>query len=806
MSKKKAKSSKKTAETSDYNAESIHVLKGLAAVRKRPAMYIGSTGSIGLHHLVYEVVDNSIDEALAGYCDRVEVTIHLDNSITVEDNGRGIPVDWHEKEGKSAAEVVMTMLHAGGKFDHKSYKVSGGLHGVGVSVVNALAERCELEVRREGKVYTQSYERGVPTTPLEEKGKTRRRGTRTWFKPDPEVFEELEYSFDILAQRLRELSFLNSGLHIAIVDERTEKRHDFHYKGGIKSFVEHLNRNKDVLHKVVHFEIQRDDIMVEAAFQYNNSYSEQIFSFCNNINTIEGGTHLIGFRSALTRTINNYATNNNLLKDLKQNLSGDDVREGLSAVVSVKLPDPQFEGQTKTKLGNSEVKGLVETIVNDSLSTYLEENPPVARKIINKSVEAARAREAARKARDLTRRKSALEVAHLPGKLADCQEKDPAVCELYLVEGDSAGGSAKQARDRRNQAILPLRGKILNVEKARYDKMLNNQEIRLMIQALGTGLGRDDFKLDKLRYHKIIVMTDADVDGSHIRTLLLTFFYRQMPVLVERGHLYIAQPPLYRVARGKTVNYIKDTEALNEFLVDRVSEGIKVKAGKKKVFEGKRLANTVRGLLKLEFVLEKLSRHGYSRTMLFELLDMGLRYKNQLTDRKEVAKMMDRLQELGFKTSEMVQNEEHGTYEFGCSAERSGAVNFRTIGYELISGVEYQTLRQVYQDLTDLGSGPFVIMENGVILEAGKRLELLHRLMDIGRRGLNIQRYKGLGEMNPDQLWETTMDPEKRVLLQVRIDDVVAADDTFTILMGDQVEPRRKFIEDNALKVTNLDI
>ncbi len=794
---------------SNYTADSIHVLKGLSAVRKRPAMYIGSTGSPGLHHMVYEVVDNSIDEALAGFCDRIEVIIHIDNSITVEDNGRGIPVDWHEKEGKSAAEVVMTMLHAGGKFDHNSYKVSGGLHGVGVSVVNALSEKVELEVKRDGQVYTQSYERGEAVTPLEVKGKTRRRGTKVWFKPDPEIFDELEYNFDILANRLRELSFLNSGIHISLVDERTEKRHDFHYKGGIISFVEHLNRNKEPLHpKVVYFQAEKDNIQVEVAFQYNTSYTEQEFSFCNNINTIEGGTHLVGFRSALTRTINTYATGNNLLKDLKQNLSGDDVREGLTTVISVKVPDPQFEGQTKTKLGNSEVKGLVETIVNEQLTNFFEENPTVARKIINKSVEAARAREAARKARDLTRRKNALDVSNLPGKLADCQEKDPAVCELYLVEGDSAGGSAKQARDRRNQAILPLRGKILNVEKARYDKMLSNQEIGLMIQALGTGLGKDDFKLDRLRYHKVVIMTDADVDGSHIRTLLLTFFYRQMPELVERGHLFIAQPPLYRVVKGKNVTYVKDTESLNSFLVERVAEAVKVTAGKKekKVFENRRLAKLMSDLLKLEHVLDKLSRHGYSRRMLFELLDFGLRQKNQLTDRNTVAEVQEVLNKAGFQTSEINFNEEHGTFEFGCCTDRGAGVAFRTVGYDLIGGVEYQTLRTTHQELAELGEAPYYIVEDNNKTMVSKRLELLHRLMEIGRHGLTIQRYKGLGEMNPEQLWETTMDPEKRVFLQVRVDDAVAADETFTILMGDQVEPRRKFIEDNALKVSNLDI
>jgi len=789
-----------------YTAESIQVLEGLSAVRKRPAMYIGSTSVTGLHHMVYEVVDNSIDEALVGHCDRIEVTIHLDNSITVEDYSRGIPVDWHEKENKSAAEVVMTVLHAGGKFDHKSYKVSGGLHGVGVSVVNALSERCELEVRRDGKVFTQTYERGKPITPLEEKGKTRRRGNKTWFKPDHEIFEELVYSFEVLSQRLRELSFLNSGVHISIVDERSDKRHDFHYKGGIRSFVEHLNRNKEALHpKVVYFQAEKGDIAAEIAFQYNSSYSEQIFSFCNNINTIEGGSHLVGFRSALTRTINNYATTNNLLKTLKQNLSGDDVREGLTAVISVKVPDPQFEGQTKTKLGNSDVKGLVESIVNEELNTFFEENPAVARKIIGKSVDAARAREAARKARDLTRRKGALDVSNLPGKLADCQEKDPSVCELYLVEGDSAGGSAKQARDRRHQAILPLRGKILNVEKARYDKMLNSQEIRLMIQALGSGLGRDEFNLEKLRYHKIIIMTDADVDGSHIRTLLLTFFFRQMPELVERGHLYIAQPPLFRVAKGKAVSYVKDEDALNDFLIERVAEQVKIST-EDKVFEGRRLIKLLNDLSKMQYILAKLNRHGYSRSVIFELLDLGLRYKNQLSERDKVQDIVNHLEAAGYDCTEITDNEEHGTFEFGCAVERNGVVNYRTVGYDLIGGIEYQNLRQLHQDLQDLGEGPYTVTDNGDTYTATKRLELLHRILETAKKGLVIQRYKGLGEMNPDQLWETTMDPEKRVLLQVKVDDAVAADETFTILMGDQVEPRRKFIEDNALKVVNLDI
>jgi len=790
-----------------YNANSIQVLEGLSAVRKRPAMYIGSTSTEGLHHLVYEVVDNSIDEALAGYCDKVDVAIHIDNSITVEDNGRGIPTEWHEKENKSAAEVVMTILHAGGKFDQNSYKVSGGLHGVGISVVNALSIKLELEVRRNGKVFTQSYQRGVPQTPLLEKGTTRRRGTKVWFRPDPEIFSELEYSFEILSQRLRELSFLNKGVHISISDERTDKRHDFFYVGGIRSFVEHLNRNKEMLHdEVIYFESERGRAIIEVAMQYNSSYAEQIFTFCNNINTIEGGTHLVGFRSALTRCLNTYAQANNLLKDLKQNLSGDDVREGLTAVISVKLPEPQFEGQTKTKLGNSEVKGLVETAVNENLAIYLEEHPQVAKRLIGKSVDAARAREAARKARELTRRKSALDVSNLPGKLADCSIKDPAQCELYLVEGDSAGGSAKQARDRRAQAILPLRGKILNVEKARYDRMLSNQEIRLMIKAIGTGLGREEFTLEKLRYHKVVIMTDADVDGSHIRTLLLTFFFRQMPELVERGHLYIAQPPLFRIAYGKKVEYVKDEDSMNNFLIDRVSDRIRIVTAAGHEFAGEGLVKALRHLLRFEFILERLGRQGFSRSMIFELLDLGLLHREQLADQTQMERVLARLREVGFQAADLKLNEELAVYEFQVSPKRPGVQHRRTVGYDLIRGVEYQNLRQLRQELAELDHPPYQVFDNGSVFTAEKRLELLHRVMELARKGLTIQRFKGLGEMNPDQLWETTMDPDRRRLLQVRIEDAVAADETFTVLMGDQVEPRRKFIEDNALQVANLDI
>jgi DNA gyrase subunit B len=795
------------AVSEDYTADSIQVLEGLSAVRKRPAMYIGSTSALGLHHLVYEIVDNSIDEALAGHCDKIDVAIHLDNSITVEDNGRGIPVDWHEKEKKSAAEVVMTVLHAGGKFDKNSYKVSGGLHGVGVSVVNALSERLDLEVRREERVYTQTYVRGVALKPLEEKGRTRRRGTKIWFKPDPEIFTELEYNFDTLSQRLRELSFLNRGLHVSIVDERTQKRHDFFYQGGIKSFVEHLNKNKEVLHDdVVYFEAEKNDVTVEVALQYNNSYTEQIFSFCNNINTIEGGSHLVGFRAGLTRTLNAYATANSLLKDLKANLSGEDVREGCTVVISVKVPEPQFEGQTKTKLGNSDVKGIVEGVINEELATYLEEHPATGKKLISKSVDAARARDAARKARELTRRKSALEVSNLPGKLADCSQKDPALCEIYLVEGESAGGSAKQARDRRTQAILPLRGKILNVEKARYDKMLSNQEIRLMIKAIGVGLGREDFKIESLRYHKIVIMTDADIDGSHIRTLLLTFFFRQMPDLVERGHLYIAQPPLFRVAQGKTVHYIKDAEALDTFLINRVAEKLTISGDNGAVFEGQSLVRLLRDLLKFEFILDRLGQHGFSRSMIFELLGLGLFEKDQLADRNGMAKVTETLVNAGYQTTELAFDEEHSTFEFKCCRPRMGGASWRTIGWDLINGVEYQNLRQLHLGLAALGEPPYHVKNNGEVSVADKRLQLLHDIMELARKGLNTQRFKGLGEMNPDQLWETTMDPERRRLLQVKIDDAVAADETFTVLMGDQVEPRRKFIEDNALHVANLDV
>lgn len=793
-------------ENKTYNADNIKVLKGLSAVRKRPAMYIGSTGTEGLHHLVYEVVDNSIDEALAGYCDYITVIIHVNNSVTVEDNGRGIPVDWHEKENMPAAQVVMTVLHAGGKFDKDSYKVSGGLHGVGVSVVNALSEELLLSVRREGTVWKQTYVRGVPSTKLTEEGKTKRTGTIVTFKPDPEIFTELEFSFDVLSKRLRELAFLNSGITILIKDERNDREHTFHYEGGISSFVEHLNQNKKTLHpKPIYFSAEKEGIILDIALQFNDSYTEQLFSFANNINTIEGGTHLSGFKSAVTRTFNAYSQANNLLKNLKMALTGDDIREGMTCVISVKIPEPQFEGQTKTKLGNSEVKGLVEAIVNEKLGEYLEENPAVAKRIIAKSVDAARARDAARKARDLTRRKNVLEVSSLPGKLADCQEKDPANSELFIVEGDSAGGSAKQARDRRNQAVLPLKGKILNVEKARFDKMLNNDEIRTIITALGTGIGGDDFNISKLRYHKVVIMTDADVDGSHIRTLLLTFFYRQMPEVVERGHLYIAQPPLFKMSKGKSSVYLKNEDDFSNYLIERSSEKVTVSIGEKK-YNGKRLQNILQQLVRYEKYLSLLGRRGYSRPIIEVLLTKQIRWKNNFDDEAKVTALAGAYQALGYDVSALCPDEEQGTYEFNVSLGKNGSTIRHAIGFNLINLVEYKELYTLAHNLSDFDCPPFIIGDENSQVEINDKIELLHKVLDVGRGGVSIQRYKGLGEMNPGQLWETTMDPEKRIMLQVRVDDMVEADSVFTILMGDEVEPRKNFILANALSVNNLDI
>jgi DNA gyrase subunit B len=792
--------------TKKYTAESIKVLKGLEAVRKRPAMYIGSTGPQGLHHLVYEVVDNSIDEALAGYCKKIDVTIHVDNTVTVIDDGRGIPVGIHRKTRKPAAEVVMTTLHAGGKFDTKSYQVSGGLHGVGVSVVNALSERLDLEIKREGGVYTQSYERGKPVTKLKKIGKTNKTGTKTTFKPDPEVFQIVEFNFDTLSQRLRELSYLNKGLKISILDERNDTQHDFQYKGGIQEFVQYLNQNKSVINpKPIYIESTKNGMVVEMALQYNTGYSETIFSFVNNINTTEGGTHLIGFKSALTRSINQYANTHNLIKDLKRNLSGDDTREGLCVVLSLKMKDPQFEGQTKTKLGNSEVKGIVDSLVNEELSCYFEENPSVARKIILKVLDAARTREAVRKARELARRKGILESTSLPGKLADCQERDPAHSEIFLVEGDSAGGSAKQARDRRFQAVLPLKGKILNVEKARFDKVLKSEEIGLIISALGTGVEQSDFNIDKLRYHKVVIMTDADVDGSHIRTLLMTFFYRQMPQLIEKGHLLIAQPPLYKISKGRSFQYLNDERSFEKFIIRKISEEFQLQVNRQKeVIKGDKFRKFLQRIITKRNFIQIMERKNYP----FFLVDILL--KNEVGDMeflrnpKNMQKIQNLFTEKGI-VSTLSKDEEHGLYELAVTFQVNGIVVTSKVNMDLITSASYQTLYKTNKALEDFRP-PFFILHNGDRIKLENEAKLLEYLYDNGKKGIVIQRYKGLGEMTPVQLWETTMDPEKRFLLRVSILDVVEADKTFTILMGDEVEPRRNFIETNALETQNLDV
>ena len=786
----------------DYSAEHIKVLEGLEAVRKRPAMYIGTTGTEGLHHLVYEVVDNSVDEALAGFCTEVHVVIHIDNSVTVIDNGRGIPTEVMPKEGKPAAEVVLTKLHAGGKFDNAAYKVSGGLHGVGVSVVNALSEWLNLEIWRGGKVYVQGYKLGVPTGPLEMTGHTDRRGTKVSFKPDDKIFETNQFSFDVLSQRLRELAFLNRGLLITIEDERDEKKHEFHYTGGIVSFVEHLNKNKEPLHdKVIYFEGVREGIDLQIAMQYNDSYQEQIFTFANNINTHEGGTHMIGFKSALTRTLNNYALSNNLFKEDKETLSGDDVREGLVAVISVKLSNPQFEGQTKTKLGNSEVKGIVETLVNVGLGDYLNENPSVARKIVNKAIEAARARDAARRARELVRRKGALDSMSLPGKLADCQERSPERAEIFIVEGDSAGGSAKQGRDRRTQAILPIKGKILNVEKARYDKMLTHQEIVAMITALGTGIGQDDFDAAKLRYHKIIIMTDADVDGSHIRTLLLTFFYRQMGELIERGNIYIAQPPLFKVKKGKSEQYIKDERQMSRFLLKKATENLVIEVGGHEL-NGRDLTSFLEKLIELNGVFTRVDRHFRDARIVDHLLSMDAESRAFLADQQKMKTLAEKVESFGY-SAEILTDEEHSVQKL---LYRQGSQSPRLVGYPQLSSPEYQRLLVLHKAIGSLDQPPFTVKLDSTATVLKDRQSLIDQVMELGKKDLQIQRYKGLGEMNPEQLWETTMDPEKRTLLQVQINDAVMTDDIFSVLMGDAVEPRRKFIEDNALEVKNLDI
>ncbi len=801
-----------------YDSTSIKVLEGLEAVRLRPAMYIGSTGESGLHHLVYEVVDNSVDEALAGYATEVNVTIHEDDSVTVVDNGRGIPVDLHEEEGVSAAQVVMTKLHAGGKFDSNSYKVSGGLHGVGVSCVNALSELLKLEIWRPAKgetassTWEQEYARGVPKADLARTGKAgRKTGTKVTFKPDSSIMDATKFNFDTLATRMRELAFLNKGLKITLTDEREEpaRLSEFQFVGGIAEFIKHLNKGKNVLHdKPIYFEGERDlpagVLTMEVALQYNDSYSETVFSFANNINTVDGGSHLSGFRSALTRTINAAGQGAGLFKDVKENLTGDDVREGLTAVISVKLPQPQFEGQTKGKL-NSDIQGYVVQLINEKLGEFFDKNPSVMKKIVSKAIDAARAREAARKARDLTRRKGALDSGGLPGKLSDCQERDPDRCELFLVEGESAGGTAKGGRDRRYQAILPLRGKILNVEKARYDKMLGHEEIRAMITAIGAGIGKDDFDPAKIRYGKIIIMTDADVDGSHIRTLLLTFFFRHMTELIKRGNIFVAQPPLYRIKKGKSEKYIKDDKEFTREILRRATENLKVEVGAgKTVLEGTELRNYLMSLDELQFAWRRMERRLRDPRVVEVVADPGLALdtKADFADKAHLQPVYEALKALKIDT-EIKNEEEHSawmvTFKDPTNAERS-------INLELAGQPEYRRLRLLAKQAGKYNQPPFVVVRDNHRENLPGWRELLAHVKNEGMREVSIQRYKGLGEMNAEQLWETTMNIDTRTLLKISLEDIVQSDQIFTTLMGENVEARRKFIEDNALDVRNLDV
>ena len=794
-----------------YDSSSIKVLEGLEAVRLRPAMYIGSTGDAGLHHLVYEVVDNSVDEALAGHCSEINVTIHEDDSVTVIDNGRGIPTGMHE-EGVSAAEVVLTKLHAGGKFDSNSYKVSGGLHGVGVSCVNALSEALQLEIWQKGGTFEQEYARGVPKGPLTQTGKAgKKTGTKITFKPDTSIMDASKFNFDTLAQRLRELAFLNKGLKITLTDEREDppRSSEFQFVGGIAEFIKHLNKGKAVLHdKPIYFEGVRDlpnggQLTMEVALQYNDTYSESVFSFANNINTVDGGSHLSGFRSALTRTINAAGQSGGLFKDVKENLTGDDVREGLTAVVSVKLPQPQFEGQTKGKL-NSDIQGYVVQLINEKLGEYFDKNPAVMKKIVGKAIDAARAREAARKARDLTRRKGAMDSGGLPGKLADCQERDPERCELFLVEGESAGGTAKGGCDRRYQAILPLRGKILNVEKARYDKMLGHEEIRAMITALGTGIGKDDFDVARLRYGKIIIMTDADVDGSHIRTLLLTFFYRHMQELIKRGHIFVAQPPLYRIKKGKSEKYIKDDKEFTREILRRATENLKVETGDKVILESTELRNFLMTLDEFQLTWRRMERR-LREPRVVEVLarpELAIDTKADFQEEANLKPVHEALKALKIQ-SELKREEEHSawmvTFKDPTNAERA-------IDIELATQPEYRRLRTLAKQAAKLNRPPFVVVKDSQRENLATWRDLLSHVKSEGTREVSVQRYKGLGEMNAEQLWETTMNIETRTLLKVRLEDLVLTDEIFTTLMGEDVESRRKFIEENALDVRNLDI
>jgi len=805
-----------------YDASSIDVLEGLEPVRLRPAMYIGNVDVEGLHHLVYEVVDNSIDEAMAGHCDHIKVNIYPDNTISVEDNGRGIPVGMHKKEKVPAVEVVLTKLHAGGKFDNESYKVSGGLHGVGISVVNALSVKLKVEVYTGGDIYQQYYERGAKVSELKKVGKTKKKGTKVHFLPDADIFTSTVYKYEILLRRLRELAFLNKGVRIELTDERADLNDSFFYKGGIVSFVEYLNRRNTGIHKPIFIEGEKNDVQIEVAMQYNDTFKEKIFSFANNINTVEGGFHLIGFKAGLTRTLNQYAANGNLPKNLKMKITGDDVREGLTAIVSIRIMNPQFEGQTKTKLGNSEVKGLVESLINEKLGIFLEENPSVGKKIISKSVDAARARDAAKRARDIARSKGALIDATLPGKLAECQLADPSLRELYLVEGDSAGGSAKQGRDRKFQAILPLRGKILNVEKARFDRILKSEEIKNIITALGTGVGTEEYDIEKIRYQKVIIMTDADVDGSHIRTLLLTFFFRQMPEIIERGFLYIAQPPLYKVGKGKSELYLKNDDGFKDYILKRICEKKHLKIGNNgMVLSNHQLYLFIGDLADYMSGINQMRNRGIAKDLVERLIENGLENKKLLEDKEKMEVLSKSLTKSGYIVEPSVYNEERSSYEIVVtpsqevkekalfSQETIVPEQAVKIGKSFVYSRDYQKCLMILKKITRQNIPPFGVFspdkEDDLIVMENKE-KLLQYLIEGGKKGVSVQRYKGLGEMNPHQLWHTTMNPEKRTLLKVKVGDAVDSDEIFTILMGEEVEPRREFIQSNALEVSTLDI
>jgi len=813
---------KDSTDNNIYDAENIKILEGLEAVRKRPSMYIGNVGVEGLHHLVYEVVDNSIDEAMAGYCNLINIILHTDGSVSVKDNGRGIPVGIHKTENMPAAEVVMTKLHAGGKFDNDSYKVSGGLHGVGISVVNALSEKLELTIFSDGNIYHQIYKKGIKQTELKIIGTTEETGTKVHFYPDFEIMNQDEFSYEILIRRMRELAFLNEGIQIIIEDERIDESKNFHYEGGLSSFVKYINRAHTTLHEPIIISGEKNDVQVDVAIQYNNTYKERIYTFANNINTMEGGFHLSGFKGALTRTMNGYALSDNIPKNQRVKISGDDIREGLSVIISVKLMEPQFEGQTKTKLGNSEVKGIVESLVNEKLIIFLDENPNIAKLIIAKAVEASRARDAAKRARDLARSKGNLLDSSLPGKLAECQNSDPADRELFLVEGDSAGGSAKQGRDRKFQAILPLKGKILNVEKSRFDRILKSDEIKNIITVLGTGVGDEEYDIDKIRYHKVVIMTDADVDGSHIRTLLLTFFYRQMPELVKNGYLYIAQPPLFRVGKGKKGIYLKDETEYNQHILQRICNQKIVQTNNNTIMSTEELYTFMTILSKYIVASNKLEKQNFDIELIEFLIKEGVIDKNYLQDKEKMLSLKDKLSEKDYNIKELVFDEDRNSYEFtivfseknydedSLISDENKKQLIVKIGRKLVYSYEFQYIAKLNNSLSNLDYAPFIIKtkdsESDKSTTIDNKQELFHYLMSEGKKGLAIQRYKGLGEMNPDQLWETTMNPLERIMLQVTIDDVEKADNIFTLLMGEEVEPRRLFIQNNALEVASLDI